>query len=98
MAPDFSYKAKESGMCDGVQYGLPKAMDNCREYVNSVVLKAVEDWPGKCTIINGRPRHPQTQDLVEQANGTVERIIVPFACYIYIQSSENLREDFNWAE
>ena len=26
-------------------------------------------------MIHGRPRHPQTQGLVEQANGTMERMI-----------------------
>ena len=55
-------------------YGLPRIlqMDNGKEFVNKTIAKIVEDWPGSCTIINGRPRHPQSQGLIEQANGTVE--------------------------
>lgn len=30
---------------------------------------------GDCKIIHGRPRHPQSQGLVEQANGTLERML-----------------------
>jgi hypothetical protein len=46
-------------------YGLPKIlqMDNGREFVNSLILKVVKEWPGSCSIINGRPRHPQTQGI-----------------------------------
>jgi len=32
-------------------------------------------WEGDCKIVYGRPRHPQSQGLVEQANGTVEVMI-----------------------
>ncbi len=34
------------------------------------------DWDGECKIIYGRPRHPQSQGLVEQANGTIERMLM----------------------
>ena len=37
-----------------------------------MIVEVVNTWPGRCTIINGRPRHPQTQGLIEQANGTVQ--------------------------
>ena len=43
--------------------------------MNDVIRAIVKAWPGKCTIINGRPRHPQSQGLIEQANGTVESMI-----------------------
>ena len=42
-------------------------------FVNSTIKNIIENWPGECAIINGRPRHPQTQGLIEQANGTVEQ-------------------------
>ena len=35
----------------------------------------IASWDGDCKIVYGRPRHPQSQDLVEQANGTVENMI-----------------------
>ena len=39
-------------------------------FVNAVVA-----WDGVCKIVYGRPRHPQSQGLVEQANGTIEKMI-----------------------
>jgi ribosomal protein L21E len=39
------------------------------------VVKALTEWDGECKIVYGRPRHPQSQGLVEQANGTVERML-----------------------
>ena len=33
---------------------------------------------GECKIIHGRPRHPQSQGLVEQSNGTLERMLAAF--------------------
>ncbi len=30
---------------------------------------------GKCTIVHGRARHPQSQGLVEQANGTLKTML-----------------------
>ena len=58
-------------------FGLPRIlqMDNGKEFVNKTIVKVVEDWPGNCQIINGRPRHPQSQGLIEQANGTVETML-----------------------
>ena len=35
----------------------------------------MKDWPGECQIVNGRPRHPQCQGLIEQGNGTVEKLL-----------------------
>jgi transposase InsO family protein len=44
-------------------FGPPKILqsDNGREFVNTIVHKLVEDWPGEVTIVNGRARHPQSQ-------------------------------------
>ena len=32
----------------------------------------ISTWYGNCKTVNGRPRHPQSQGLFEQANGTLE--------------------------
>lgn len=45
---------------------------NGREFVNDVVKETLKAWPGEVTIINGRPRHSQSQGLVEKRNHLVE--------------------------
>ena len=44
-------------------FGLPKILqsDNGREFVNEVVRECLSVWPGEVVIINGRPRHSQSQ-------------------------------------
>ncbi len=51
--------------------GVPKMRhsDNGREFVNDIVENVVKQWPGEVTIVNGRPRNPKCQGLVEQGNG-----------------------------
>ena len=44
-----------------------------REFVNAIIHKVVDDWPGDVTIVNGRARHPQSQGLVERALGRMLR-------------------------
>lgn len=39
------------------------------------MASTLRKWPGECVIIHGRPRHPQSQGLVEQANKTVQTMI-----------------------
>ncbi len=58
-------------------FGLPSILqsDNGLEFKNKLVLDLVKNWDGSCKIIYGRPRHPQSNGLVEQANGTMERMI-----------------------
>ena len=46
--------------------------DNGREFVNEIVKETLSAWPGKVTIVNGRPRHSQSQGLVEKGNHLVE--------------------------
>ena len=52
--------------------GTPKILhaDNGRELVNAIVASLCKEWPGEVTIVNGRPRIPKCQGLVEQGNGT----------------------------
>ena len=68
-------------------FGPPRILqsDNGREFVNAVVHKLVEDWPGEVTIVNGRARHPQSQGLVERANAKVEQML---GCRFYEGSSD----------
>ena len=55
--------------------GTPKILhsDNGREFVNGIIRKLVKDWPGEVVIINGRPRNPKCQGLIEQGNHMVEK-------------------------
>ena len=32
-------------------------------------------WPGSVQLVSGRPRHPQSQGLVEQSHYTLERML-----------------------
>ena len=52
-------------------YGVPDIIqsDNGREFKGAVTLLCKRF---KIKVINGRPRHPQTQGLVEQANGVAK--------------------------
>ena len=58
-------------------FGLPSIIqnNNGKEFVNAILSKVVQQWPGKVQLISGRPRHPQSQGLVEQAHHTLERMI-----------------------
>ena len=58
-------------------FGLPSILqsDNGLEFKNRLMIRTISSWSGDCKTIYGRPRHPQSQGLVEQANGTMERLI-----------------------
>nr|XP_047141505.1 uncharacterized protein LOC124816377 [Hydra vulgaris] len=49
--------------------------DNGSEFINDVIKSLLLTWPGKTQIVNGSPRHSQSQGLVEQGNFTIERLI-----------------------
>ena len=57
--------------------GTPKILhsDNGHEFVNAIVASLCKEWPGEVTIVNGHPRNPKCQGLVEQGNGTVEKML-----------------------
>ena len=57
--------------------GLPSILhsDNGHEFVNQLIDEVVSNWPGQVQLVSGRPRHPQSQGLVEQAHYTMERMI-----------------------
>lgn len=54
--------------------GLTKILQsyNGREFVNEIVKETLTLWPGQVVIINGCPRHSQSQGLVEKGNHCVE--------------------------
>jgi transposase InsO family protein len=58
-------------------FGLPDILqsDNGLEFKNSLMVSLLTSWDGSCRFVHGRPRHPQSNGLVEQANGTMERMI-----------------------
>ena len=35
----------------------------------------VKRWSQQTTVIRGRPRHPQSNGCIEQANGTMKRML-----------------------
>ena len=53
--------------------GIPPIVhsDNGREFVNDIV----QEWPGQITVVNGRPRNPKCQGLVEQGNHMVKKLL-----------------------
>ncbi|CAF2130101.1 unnamed protein product [Rotaria magnacalcarata] len=58
------------------QFGPCKILqsDNGREFTASVIKNLKNFWPG-LIIINGRPRHPESQGLVERGNATLCQIL-----------------------
>lgn len=59
-----------------LEFGAPVILqsDNGREFVNILLKTMTAKWP-LCKIINGRPRHPQSQGSVERANQDVENML-----------------------
>ena len=55
-------------------FGLPSILqsDNGREFINKLIEEVISSWPGQVQLVSGRPRHPQSQGLIEQAQ---ERMI-----------------------
>ncbi|CAB5179837.1 unnamed protein product [Rhizophagus irregularis] len=67
--------------------------DNGKEFCVGVIKELIEMWP-TVKIINGRPRHPQSQGLVERANGILQQKLedIPDTIQIY-DSIEDLDSD-----
>ena len=47
--------------------------DNGREFVHQVIQDLLQSWHTNIQLVSGRPRHPQSQGLVERAHYTLER-------------------------
>jgi transposase InsO family protein len=54
-------------------FGAPIILqsDNGKEFTADIIAELLTLWP-EVHIINGRPRHPQSQGLVERANGILQ--------------------------
>ena len=49
--------------------------DNGKEFKNIDLAKMIRElWPG-CKIVNGRPRHPQSQGSVERVNKEIKKVL-----------------------
>lgn len=58
-------------------YGAPKLLqsDNGKEFVGIQVRTMIKQYWPSTTLINGRPRYPQSQGSIERANGDVENML-----------------------
>ena len=58
-------------------FGLPYILhsDQGKEFVNEIIRSVVNSWPGKCRLVNGKPRSPWVQGLVERTNACIELMI-----------------------
>jgi len=56
-----------------MMFGAPRILhsDNGKEFVAQIIKDLIALYP-KTVIINGRPRHPQSQVLVEKGNDILE--------------------------
>lgn len=56
-------------------FGVPRILhsDNGREFVNSIIKATLDSWHADIMLVSGRPRHPQSQGLVERAHYTLQR-------------------------
>lgn len=59
-----------------LEVGAPMILqsDNGKEFTAKIIKELVELWP-TCKIINGRPRHPQSQGSIERCNQDVENML-----------------------
>lgn len=57
-------------------FGAPCILhsDNGREFVNSVIKELTTLWP-ELKLVNGKPRHSQSQGSVERANQDIENML-----------------------
>ena len=56
-------------------FWITKNSDNGLEFKNKTMIDLIKKWDGDCKCVYGRPRHPQSQGLIEQANGTEKNMI-----------------------
>ena len=70
-AEEVSYMLEERVLA---YLGPPKIFhsDNGCKFVNNLIHAIFKRWGGDVTLVNGRPRHSQSQGLIERGNRTVE--------------------------
>ena len=47
--------------------------DNGQEFVKMVLVDLLKCWNSNIQLVSGRPRHPQSQGLVERAHQTLHK-------------------------
>jgi hypothetical protein len=54
-------------------FGAPHILQshNGREFTANIIKELKDMWPD-CTLVHGKPRHPQSQGSVERGEGYVE--------------------------
>ncbi len=82
-------------------FGAPLILqsDIGREFVNQVIQELMLMWP-TLKLVNGRPRHPQSQGSVERSNQDIENMITSWCsdnktpkwsrALMFVQYSKNL--------
>jgi hypothetical protein len=68
--------------------------DNGGEFVNALMTQAALDL-NVAKMTHGKPRHPQTQGLIERANGVVKKKILKRGLQL---GHDNCETDFDWGE
>ena len=60
-----------------LEFGAPHVLqsDNGREFTAQIIRELATLWPG-LVLVNGRPRHPQSQGSVERSNATLKNSLV----------------------
>lgn len=58
-------------------FGAPCILqsDNGREFVNKIIKSLADMWPGM-KLVNGKPRHSQSQGSVERSNQNIRDMLV----------------------
>ena len=56
------------------------------------MVQEVRNWMGDCELRYGRPRHPQSQGLVEQANGSITDMLAS------MKASSDNPSQFKWSD
>ena len=56
-----------------ILFGAPTILqsDNGSEFTDSIITELKQLWP-ETKLVHGKPRHPQSQGLVDQANGDIK--------------------------
>ena len=54
-------------------------------------MQEINRWVGECELRYGRPRHPQSQGLVEQGNGSITSMLAS------MKASSNTPSSFSWS-
>ena len=60
-----------------IDFGAPQILqsDNGREFTAFVIKEICDMWP-QLKLVNGRPRHPQSQGSVERSNASLKNSLV----------------------